>query len=833
MTHQSPLPRPLCFKPVIAVLCLLPLTLLTGTDVRYPPGVVIDVTAAPYFADATGINDNRAILQQVLDDHPGSMLERPIIYFPDGVYRLSGGLVVDTHNQQNGGSGRGVVFQGQSRDGVLLRLDDAATGFDNPLAPAVFIDFNQANDLHGAWQYVAFQTHVKDLTIDIGASNPGAIGLDFCANNVGGLRNVRVRSSDPAGAGRFGILLSSIPGPQLFKHLEVVGFDWSIRTENDPHYATTMEDVVLIGALQGGIYNRRHSLTIHRLRTQALGGPAVFTEHADSFVVLVDGTFNSGPGNGAAVVNRGFMYLRNVRSEGYEGILDDRGVGLLLQPNLSEWHYGAAESLFDDAPVSRSLGLPIVDAPDPARDDPTLWVNVRDFGAIPDDWSNDANNVQNAINSMAPGGSNAGKRTLYFPPGRYIFDNGVTIAAHVERIVGCFASIQPRNAAITTQPVWTIASGGGLLIIEQLTGYPGGPLRATPFFRNESDRDVVLRDVLVLAGQTYVNVGTGRLFLENVGGTSSRYWSSLPNPLPSAVPQFDFGSQTVWARQLNSEQRDVNIRNDGGELWILGLKNEEDGTLVQTRNGGRTEVLGGTAMPLDVYDDSDTGGINGLAQPGFEIVDACMSIIVAGHMGWAREHYEVLVRETRNGETRDLRGVDATHHRTYANSSGIRPPVLALYRGSSLSDAGHWRRNHFAGDYDSPHAADAADPDNDGVVNLLERAIGGNPHTSSGLRLPRIEPVMLASQRYPMLTLRRLVGGSDNADGSYAAQGLLYRIESSTNLSDWVHTDDQMVMLSVPFDEGDGTESLSLRSLHPIDPGAPVFFRLSVENQVD
>jgi hypothetical protein len=804
-----------------AAWCVLWVSLsISWADVRYPDGTVIDVTLAPYFADPTGVADNRAILQQVLDDHPGSMLERPIIYFPDGLYRLSGGLVVDTHNQANGGSGRGVVFQGQSRDGTVLRLDDGASGFGDPAEPKVFIDFNQANDIFGAWQYVAFQTHVKDLTIDIGAGNSGAIGLDFCANNVGGVRNVRVRSSDPDGAGRFGILLSSIPGPHLFKHVEVIGFDWSVRTENDPHYATTIEDMTLIGAREGGIFNRRHSFAIHRLRTVDLGGPAIRNDHPDAFTVLVDGSFTGGPEAGAALINEGFLYARNVRTSGYLGVIQDRAAGLIAQPNMSEWHYGTAEGLFDTE-VCHSLGLPIQDAPDPPRDDPSEWVNVSDFGATPgDNWNNDAIGVQAAIASMAPGGSNEGRRTLYFPPGLYRFNSGVVITEHVERIVGCFASIQPRLAAIETQPVWTIAGGDRLLIIEQLTGYPGGPLRATPFFRNESERDVVIRDVLVLAGQTYVNTGSGRLFLENVGGTSSRYWSNLPQPLPEAIPQFDFGGQTVWARQLNTEQKDLKVRNEGGDVWILGLKNEEDGTYVQTLNGGRTEVLGGTAMPLDVDD---------FASPGFEILDACMSVIIAGHMGWARDHYEILVSETRNGETRDLLGVDAAHHRTYANSAGRRPPVLVLYRGSILDEAEHWRRTHFGTTAAVGLAAEDAMPDQDGLPNRLKRALGISPGVADVRRLPEFGVVNLDGQSFPSLAFRRLAGGGVSPAGYYEARGLRYRVEVSTDLQTWTSGSSATVLHEAAFDEGDGTESVTVRSLQAFDADQPLFLRLSVE----
>ncbi|MCD8483315.1 MAG: hypothetical protein LR015_12035 [Verrucomicrobia bacterium] len=368
------------------------------------------------------------------------------------------------------------------------------------------------------------------------------------------------------------------------------------------------------------------------------------------------------------------------------------------------------------------------------------------------------------------------------------------------------------------------------MIIEQLTGYPGGPLRATPFILNEGTRDLVLRDVLVLAGQTYVNTGTGRLFMENVGGTSSRYWSNLPNPLPSAVPQFDFGTQQVWARQLNTEQRDVNVRNDGGDLWILGIKNEEDGTLVQTRNGGRTEILGGTAMPLDVYDDSANGGINGLAQPGFEIIGACMSIVVAGHMGWARDHYHILVRETRADETRDLLTVDAANKRTYANSAGVRPPVLALYRGSILSESEHWRRNVFGASAPTSDSEDEADPDGDGIPNLLERAFGGDALQPQRAVLPVQETVVIGQDAFAALTFTVLAGGEVEADLSYVARGLRYRVEQSTDLHNWVSGDSVTSVYLAPVDQGDGTKRMTLRSNLPFAAQTPVFLRLAVEN---
>ncbi len=53
---------------------------------------------------------------------------------------------------------------------------------------------------------------------------------------------------------------------------------------------------------------------------------------------------------------------------------------------------------------------------------------------------------------------------------------------------------------------------------------------------------------------------------------------------------------TGYFRQWNTEGTPktlrVNTRNDGGTLWILGMKTEGDGTKVLTGNGGKTEILG-------------------------------------------------------------------------------------------------------------------------------------------------------------------------------------------------------------------------------------------------
>ena len=69
----------------------------------------------------------------------------------------------------------------------------------------------------------------------------------------------------------------------------------------------------------------------------------------------------------------------------------------------------------------------------------------------------------------------------------------------------------------------------------------------------------------------------------------------------------------MWARQLNIENEGTHLTNDASDVWILGYKTERGGTLLQTQNGGRSEVLGGFSYtttagkraPMFVTRDSD------------------------------------------------------------------------------------------------------------------------------------------------------------------------------------------------------------------------------------
>jgi Concanavalin A-like lectin/glucanases superfamily/Ricin-type beta-trefoil lectin domain-like/Bacterial TSP3 repeat len=107
------------------------------------------------------------------------------------------------------------------------------------------------------------------------------------------------------------------------------------------------------------------------------------------------------------------------------------------------------------------------------------------------------------------------------------------------------------------------------------------------------------------------------------------------------------------------------------------------------------------------------------------------------------------------------------------------PAIVALARFSGLTIAPPpsapgdlWREEYFQTTANSGDAADAADPDHDGIVNLMERALGLDPnagHTSSGL------PVMSQDGSFLILTYHR----------SLTATDLTYQAVWSENLATW------------------------------------------------
>ena len=97
-----------------------------------------------------------------------------------------------------------------------------------------------------------------------------------------------------------------------------------------------------------------------------------------------------------------------------------------------------------------------------------------------------------------------------------------------------------------------------------------------------------------------------------------------------------------------------------------------------------------------------------------------------------------------------------------ANSAVVSATPLA-----PLSPVQSWRDEHFGTPEPTGPAADDADPDADGVVNLLEYALGGDPLVAN----PAILPVASSSADHLALTFTRM-----------ADPELTYRVQAVADL---------------------------------------------------
>ena len=114
---------------------------------------------------------------------------------------------------------------------------------------------------------------------------------------------------------------------------------------------------------------------------------------------------------------------------------------------------------------------------------------------------------------------------------------------------------------------------------------------------------------------------------------------------------------------------------------------------------------------------------------------------------------------------------------------------------------------------------DNGDPDLDGLTNLMEYAFASSPAASSTSPLPDVgvQPftVGVAQENYLVIRFTRALGADD----------LEFIVENSSNLSAWATTG---VILAGEVNNGDGTATMTYRSLNPIPTDGQLFLRLRV-----
>jgi hypothetical protein len=552
---------------------------------------VVDVTKAPYNAKGDGKADATAALQKALDDHPNS---NRIIYLPAGTY-----LVSDTLHWPAGRHGgmahKRVILQGRSAAATTIRLKDECAGFGSAKKPKAMV-------WTGRKPAQRFRNGIRSLTFHTGKGNPGAIGVQYIANNQGSMRRVRIVCGE---SGPIGLDLgyTNEQGPCLIQDVEVVGFDVGVSMKHAVD-SITLERIKVHGQREVGVRNAGQCVSMSGLHSEN-SVPAVENKGAYSVMTLIDSQL-AGEG-AAAVVNSGELLMRNTAVSGYElavkneaGTKQDAPAG-----KVAEYTSHEVLTLFDSP--KRSLNLVVEPTPHPKRHALSDWVSPTEFGGKAD-GSDATEAVQKAIDS--------GRKTLYFPYGQWRIDGTVLVRGKIERLTAL------EGVVAGSGRIKVVAGDAPVVSVERMNF-----LYRKISFEHAAKRTVIVSGITFGKGPL-VYSGAGPLFLEDV-----------------CVHGFRMGKgQRVWARQLNCEAKTTKIVNDGGQLWILGLKTEQNGTLVETIGGGKTEIVGGFC-----YANTDVPK----GMPMFINHESALSLTI-GESNYRGNPFLTVVRETRGGKTKEL-----------------------------------------------------------------------------------------------------------------------------------------------------------------------------------
>ena len=589
------------------------------------PEAVVNVR--DYGALGTGLVDETAAILQAIRENIG-FNPGQIIYLPAGIYLVSDRLA---WRDLAGTWHAHLTFQGDGWDNTVIKLMDFAPGFDNPASPKAVIFTASEGRTSGPVDWVglgegneAFRNDIFDLSVETGVGNPGAIGIDYLASNIGAIRNVGIRSGD--GQGIAGLWMARRwPGPCFIKNVAIEGFNYGIRIGH-AQYSVTFERLTLTNQKVAGIRNDDNVLTIHDL-VSANSVPVIQNMASRGQITLLDGSFTGGSPAVSAIENQaGELVARNVAALGYRSAISD--IGVVIPGNtVSEFVSSPVLSLFP-SPL-KSLGLPVQETPELPHDSLADSVSVADFGAVHNDRTRDSLAAfQAAIDS--------GALTVYAPPGgKYLFSNTFRLRGNIQRLdlMGCWLGFTQVNSFDGVKPLIRLEPGTQpVVVIERIgslwdvgaTTVPGTGIE------HASPATLVIRDG---GGACRTLPGSGPLFLENVSTNT-----------------MSFKSQNVWGRQLDAEggapANPPYIRNDGGKLWILGLKTERPNQVMETTGGGQTELLGGLLMPIEPVPAT---------LPAFVNVESSQTLTYATG---GPQDYQVQVRETRGGVVRELLKAD-------------------------------------------------------------------------------------------------------------------------------------------------------------------------------
>jgi hypothetical protein len=608
-------------RTALAVVALLVLELPTvawgqAERIAFPRDAWVVDAKRDLGAKGDGIADDTDALQKGLDQScgQGSPSSR-VLFLPNGVYKVTRTLIVK--------SAVGPWVYGESRDKTIIRLADGV----RDVTAVLRTHPSDGGHTSADW----FMRNLRNFTIDVG-QNPETDGIRWFATNTGMLKNVRI-----IGRGKVGVNSGFMGqnGPNLVQDVEIDGFETGVSSQWI--WGQTLSRVTIRNCRKTGLYVSANVVAAEDLVVENTPQPVVCDLPNDWYwwggvVAVVGGRFTHAAGEGAAITNKSILYARNIQTKGFKLAIESRSPnGNVAGPNVNEYLSHPAHRAFD-AP-ERGLALPIKPEPVvPWETDPRKWECANDHGAKYGDNQDDTAALQKAIDAAAK----AGKTTVYLrgigggDPNWYNVEGEIRVHGSVRHILGLgFGRILggKKGRFIVTD------ASAPVVKFQNIDAFGGTPVVLENRSRNRSM-------VVESCGVTIEGNGQGDIFAADT----------------PANLHLRRSGQRMWCRHLNPEGKsDVGlVQNDGGDLWVLGMKFEGTGVRVATRAGGRTEAFGvfnyGSGMPAEDQ------------RPMFEIDNAAVSIQGLREIVFNGGAYAVKFRETRGKETKTVGKHEHEHY---------------------------------------------------------------------------------------------------------------------------------------------------------------------------
>jgi hypothetical protein len=602
-----------------------------------------------YGAVGDGVADDWWAIQRAISDSLGN---QTLIYLPAGTYRISKPIFWRKFNSDqtpntgatNSGWGAWVGLKGEQRDATVIRFDNNAftaapsytSGNFTPNAviyTASADDSNVYDNVTGPGNQ-AFYNSVFDLTVNTGSGNTGAVGIDYQVSNFGEIRNVTVRSED--GAGNTGIRMDRKDnGPGLVTNVSILGYQTGLSMSGSVD-AVTIKGLTMVG--QGTVGISTGSATIAVRQLTSVNSVKAFDVGSQGHLTLVDSALTGGASGSTAITSttQGLL-VRDVSVSGYGTSISSTvgGTTTTRTGNVSQFSSTADIARF--TPASNSRRVTPQEAVRYSDADTSNWVFAANVSG------DDTASIQNALNTAVA----QGKDTIYLSNSAYELRDTIVIPNGIRRIVGFYTAFNAGGTnfdnASSPRPYFRVdATGANPVVIERvrLNSSASGKDGAYGVQHNGS-APLVLKLAMLEGDKGVYKAGlsAGALFTESAVGSG---W------------QFRSG-QNAYLVQLNTEGKNEHVTAPGANLYILGMKTEDSGRVINMTGNGRLELLGGFFYGSGTQPNSTNAAIT--------LVDSLATLSFRTVAFDPAKDFPVYVSEKRGTDTRTLL-------RTVAPSSG-------------------------------------------------------------------------------------------------------------------------------------------------------------------